>query len=133
MAVRTALRVRLPVRADEAAKILHSLADAGIRLDLFVGCAGAQETTVELLAADPACAARLLAKAEVPVEEFRVACGWLPDLPLCLAQACETLNAAGICIDGVHVVGGDATRGQHVLIESSDAERADELLWALHY
>ncbi len=133
MAIRTALRVQLPHQNGEIAKVLHTLTREGIRLDLFVGLAGKEDCIIELLPSDPARAIKALRRAGIAAQQIRVALTWLPDLPASLAQACETLEAAGIHINAVHVVGVDPERGQHVLVESPDVERADQLLWALRY
>ncbi len=114
-------------------KVLKLLSKENVRLDLFTGVMGTSETVVELLAADPARALEVLRAADLPAEEVHVALAWLPDTPDCLAEACETLGAAGIHVHAAHVVAVDPSRGQHVVIESPDAERTDQLLWALRY
>jgi hypothetical protein len=116
-------------------KVLKSLANEGIRLDLFAGIASASEraSIAEILTTDPLHAAAVLRAAELPVEEVQVVLAWLPNVPACLAEACETLGAAGIHVQSACVVAVDSERGQQIMIESPDAQRADQLLWALRY
>jgi hypothetical protein len=114
-------------------QVLQLLAREGIWLDLFAGISGTSENTIELLTTDPTRAAEMLRAADLPVEAAQVVLAWLSDTPACLAQACETLSAAGIHVHAAYVVAVTALRGQQVLIETPDAERADQLLWALHY
>jgi hypothetical protein len=116
-------------------KVLQMLATEGIQLDLFAGVTGEteSESVAELLPADPASAAAMLRAADLSVAEVQVVLAWLPDTPACLAEACETLGAAGIRVHCAYVVAVESERGQHVMIESPDAQRADQLLWALRY
>jgi hypothetical protein len=133
MAVRTALRVHIPGRPSMIMHALQTLAHNGIQVEMFFGATGTDASSAEILCADPDRATALLQAADLPVEEVDVAVAWLPDMPACLADACETLGAAGIHIRSACVIAVESERGQHVMIDSPEAQRADQLLWALRY
>jgi hypothetical protein len=114
-------------------QVLHTLARDGVQVEAFAGATGTDESSVEILCADPDRATAVLRAAGLPPEEVDVAVAWLPDMPACLAEACETLGAAGIHIYSVCVIAVESERGQHVMIETPEAQRADQLLWALRY
>jgi hypothetical protein len=114
-------------------QVLQTLARNGIQVEMFVGATGTDESSVEILCADPDRATAVLRAADLPVEEADVAVAWLPDMSACLAEACETLGAAGIHIRSACVISVESERGQHVMIESPEVQRADQLLWALRY
>ena len=133
MAVRTALRVHVPARPATVMQVLHTLARDGIQVEAFAGATGTDESSAEILCADPDRATAVLRAADLPVDQVDVAVAWLPDMPACLAEACEALGAAGIHIRSACVIAVESERGQHVMIESPEAQRADQLLWALRY
>jgi hypothetical protein len=133
MAVRTALQVHIPSRTGTVMTVLQTLAREGVQVAVFAGVTGTDESIVEVLCADPALATAAFRAADLLVEEFDVAVAWLPDVPACLAEACETLVAAGIHVRSVCVIAVESERGQLVMIESTEVRRADQLLWALRY
>ena len=104
-----------------------------MRLEAFAGLVRGTEGMVEFLPANAVHAAWALRETGWWVEEVAVALAWLPDKPESLAQACEILGAAGISIDAAYILTTDAAHGQHVAFECPDAQRADQLLWALIY
>jgi hypothetical protein len=116
-------------------KVLQTLANEDIRVDLFAGVAGvsASESIAEILTTDPKRAAAVLRAADLPVEEVQIVLARLPDMPGSLAQACEALGTAGIHVRSAYVAAVDSERCQQVMIESPEAQHADQLLWALRY
>ena len=130
MPVQTAIRVYLPNRPDELARMAKWLAQAGVNIETIAGVAGGDEGNLELIVNYPAVAAQALNDANINFQQVEVALAWIPNRPGGLARATGALAGAGININSSYVV---RTEGSNILVAfgSDDAERADEVLSAL--
>ena len=130
MSVETALRVRLPNRPGELARVASQLARANVNIRAVGGVAGAAggaESVLEFLVDRPAEAARAWRAAGTGFEEVQVALVWLADEPGTLAKATDTLAEAGMNLDSTYIVRTEAGRTQ-VAFACADAQRADRIL-----
>jgi hypothetical protein len=133
MAVRTALRVRVPHVHGTLLHVIEELGRARIHVDALAALAAGAETIIELLPRDPQRAQQALQQAGLDVEAVQVAVAWVPNDPNALVRATQAVVLSGLTIDGFYVISSDGVRGQQVAIECADAQRADQLLWALTY
>jgi hypothetical protein len=133
MAIRTALRVRVPDHHGALVQVLEALARAHLQVEAVVALAAGSETIIQLLPKGPHHALHVLQQAGLEVEAVAVAVAWVPYGPGGLAGAAETLVAAGLTIDSLYAYSVDPALGQQVAIQCADARRADQLLWALIY
>lgn len=133
MAVRTALRVRVPHVHGTLLHVIEELAHGHIHVDALAALAHGDETVIELLAPQPQHAREVLEQAGLNCEEVQVALAWLPNEPSSLLRAAQTVVGSGLTIDALYVVSTDPIRGQQVAVQCADADRADQLLWALAY
>src|SRR5262245_39929063 len=110
MAVETALRVRLPNRQGELAKVARQLADAGVNIRSVAGVTSGGEGVVELLVNSPGNAITALTQGGINFEQVRVAISPIPqgvtDQPGMLARLAEKLAAAGINIESFYPAPG---------------------------
>jgi hypothetical protein len=132
MPVQQAIRVRLPNRPDELAKMSKWLAQAGVNIEAIAGVTRGEDGYLELLVNYPAVAAQTLKSAGIEFEEVQVALAWLPDRPGSLAKATEALSRAQINIESSYVV---RTENNQVLVAfgTAQAEKADKALQAIRW
>jgi hypothetical protein len=131
MAIETALRVNLPNRPGELARVARQLADAGVNIRSVAGVSGGGEGVLELLVDSLGAATQVLKQGGVNFQEARVVVAPLPagmvDRPGGLAQLAEALAGAGINITSLYVAGGEGGRLMGVL-GCSDPEKAESLM-----
>ncbi len=130
MAIETALRVRLPNRPGELARVARQLANAGVNVRSVAGVSGAGEGVLEFLVDDLGAATQALRQGGTSFAETRVVMSPIPDEvvthPGGLARLAEALAAAGINIESLYAAVGD--HGQVVaVLGCSDPEKAEPL------
>jgi hypothetical protein len=134
MPIRTALRVRLPNRPGELARVARQLANAGVNLEAVAGVASANEGTVEILPDEADRAAQALQGAGIAFDRADVlvlpASERFINTPGSLAQAAEALAQAGINIESIYIVPGGPT-GVQAALGSDDPQRAEQILASL--
>src|SRR5213596_1740695 len=100
MATETALRVRLPNRPGELARVARQLANAGVNIRSVAGVSGPGEGTLELLVDNLGAATGALMQGGTAFQEVRVVVSPIPagvtDQPGMLARLAEKLAGAGI-------------------------------------
>jgi hypothetical protein len=133
MAVRTAIRARVEGAPRDLTAVLQTLARHHLGLESFIAVAHDGHYMLRVLPRDPARTLDALHRAGISAEATQVAVVWLPATSASLARACDVLTAEGIKLDTVFLVSSDPARGHQLAFECDDAERADQLLWALHY
>ncbi len=131
MPVRTALRVRLPNRPGELARVTRQLANAGINLESVAGVVSGNEGIVEILTGDADRAAQALQGAGIAFDRASVLVLPLSErfinTPGTLAQAAEALAQAGINIESAYTMPGGPT-GAQVVLGCSDPQKAEQLI-----
>jgi hypothetical protein len=131
MAIETALRVRLPNRPGELARVARQLADAGVNIRSVAGVAGAGEGSLEFRVDSLGAAIGALMQGGTTFQEVRVVVSpipsGVPDQPGTLARLAEKLAAAGINIESLYIAIGPGDQPQAVL-GCSDPEKAEPIL-----
>ncbi len=131
MAIETALRVRLPNRPGEFARVTRQLANAGVNIRSVVGLTAGNEGVVEFLVENVPAATRAFEQAGTPFQEVRVVVNPIPTEVItqvgAMATLAEALAAAGINIESLYAAPGPTGAPQSVL-GSSDPEGADPLM-----
>lgn len=148
MAIRAGLRIRRPPAAQHASdvhgssvtlltSVTQALAQADVRIDAFVGYS--PDTTHEnsaiiCIPSNTPAASATLRNIGMQVEDVPLVLAWLPDTTQGLAYACEVVETANVQIALTCLIQRDSGQGQQqVAFLCDDAERADQLLWALSY
>ena len=131
MAIETALRIRLPNRPGELARVARQLANAGVNIRSVVCLTLGGEGVVEFLVDDLVAATRSLGPEGTAVREVRVVVTPIPteviNQPGALATLAEALAAAGINIESLYAAIGPNGEVQSVL-GCSDPEKAEPLM-----
>ena len=131
MAIETALRVSLPNRPGELARVARQLANAGVNIRSVAGVAGGGEGVLEFLVDNLGAATEALTQGDFNFQQVRVAVSPIPrDVPSqpgMLARLAEKLAAAGINIDSFYPAPGPGGEFLAVL-GCSDPERAEPIL-----
>ncbi|MFL5733941.1 MAG: ACT domain-containing protein [Chloroflexia bacterium] len=131
MPIETALRIHLPNRRGELARVARQLANAGVNIRTIAGLTVGNEGTVELLVDDPARASQALKQAGANFEQARVIVSPIPsqvrDTPGTLAQLADILAEAGINIESLYTTAGQGGQLQGVL-GCDNPEKAEPLL-----
>lgn len=131
MPIETALRIHLPNRAGEFARVTRQLANAGVNIRGLAGLTVGGEGTVELLVDNLASATQALTKGGTNFEQARVVMSPIPeevrDTPGTLAPLAEALAEAGINIESLYTAVGPGGQLEAVL-GCSDPERAEQML-----
>lgn len=136
MAIETALRVRLPNRPGELARVARQLATSGVTIRSVAGLTAGGEGMVEFLVDNLPTATEALTQAGIDYQEIRVVLAPIPgeviDQPGALANLAETLARAGINIESIYAAARSSGQADAVL-GSSDPERAESILtsWGL--
>ena len=133
MAIRSAIRARVEGNPRDMAALLQVLAHHHLALDACVAVAHGTHYMMRMLPRDPGRTLATLRQAGITADEAQVAVVWLPATPESLARACDVLSAEGHKVEAFFLVSSDPQRGHEIAFECSDAQRADELLWALEY
>ena len=131
MAIETALRVRLPNRPGEFARVTRQLANAGVNIRSVVGLTAGNEGVVEFLVDNVTAATQAFERTGTPFQEVRVVVNPIPTDVItevgAMATLAEALAAAGINIESLYAAPGPTGAPQSVL-GSSDPEGADPLM-----
>jgi hypothetical protein len=131
MPVGTALRVRLPNRPGELARVAGQLGNAGVNIQSVAGVVSDDEGVVELMADDLDRAAAVLQDAGVSVQRVQVLVQPVSErfasTPGTLAQAAGALAAEGINIESIYLLPGGPT-GVQVVLGCDRPERAEQLV-----
>jgi hypothetical protein len=131
MAIETALRVSLPNRPGELARVARQLANAGVNVRSVAGVSGAGEGVLEFLVDNLDAAAGALRQGGTSFQETRVATSPIPNevvsQPGALAHLAEALAGAGINIESLYAAVGEGGQIMAVL-GCSDPEKAEPLL-----
>lgn len=133
MAVRSAIRARVEGDPRDMAALLQVLERHHLGLDACVAVAHGTHFMMRMLPRDAARTLAALRQAGITADETQVAVVWLPATPESLARACDVLSAEGSKLESFFVVSSDPARGHEIAFECDDAQRADQLLWALEY
>ncbi len=127
MAIQTALRLELPNRPGELARVAERLGAAGVDIRGGAGTASAQGGYLLLMVDDPARAIQVLRQENVTAAETPVVLAWADDKPGGLGRLLRPLADAGINVDALAPVNAEAGRVQ-VALGCSDPQRADRIL-----
>ena len=147
MAIRTGLRIRRPPAAQHTSdvhgspvtlltNVTQALAQADVRVDAFVGYSPditLENTAIVCIPSNTSAASDTLRNVGMQVEDVPLVLAWLPDTMQGLAYACEVIETANVHIALTCLIQRDSGQGQQVAFLCDDAERADQLLWALSY
>jgi len=131
MAIETALRVSLPNRPGELARVARQLADAGVNIRSVAGVAGSNEGTLELLVDNLGTAIQALSEGGIGFQETQVAVVPLPasvaTTPGALAPLAEEFASAGINVTSLYLAVGAG--GQPMLVLGcSDPQKGESML-----
>lgn len=147
MAIRTGLRIRRPPAAQRPpdvhgspvtllTSVTQALSQADVRVDAFVGYSPDtthENTAIICVPSNTSAASATLRNVGMQVEEVPLVLAWFPDTTQSLAYACEVIETANIHIALTCLIQKDSDQRQQVAFLCDDAERADQLLWALSY